>query len=136
MSELKGWRLEVTAENRFLPGSFEGFLDDFPIVIEKNLDENLMPLKDSRIFGEFRKMPSFCTTHFIFYSQPRCPKCLAAEASLQGYAGLPALQGRWGQLRASPDILDQDQFGVCGTTSIVYLLLWYQFARARELYKA
>ena len=82
------------------------------------------------------KMPSFCKTHFIFYRQPRCPKCLAAEASLQGYAGIPALQGRWGQLRANPDTLNQDQFGVCGTTSIVYLLLWYQFARARELYKA
>ncbi len=81
-------------------------------------------------------MASFCTTHFIFYSLPRCPKCLAAEASLQGYAGLPALHGRWNQLRANPETLNQDQFGVCGTTSIVYLLLWYQFARARELYKA
>jgi hypothetical protein len=107
-----------------------------PIVIEEKLQETLIPPKDFHIFGEFRKMPSFCKTHFIFYSQPRCPKCLAAEASLQGYAGLPALQGRWGQLRANPDILNQDKFGVCGTTSIVYLLLWYEFARARELYKA
>ncbi len=47
-----------------------------------------------------------------------------------------AIQGRWAQLTAQPDLIDQDQFGVCGTTTCVYLLLQHDPAKALELFEA
>jgi hypothetical protein len=47
-----------------------------------------------------------------------------------------SIQGRWAQLTAQPDLIDQDKFGVCGTTTCVYLLLQHNPAKALELFEA
>jgi hypothetical protein len=81
-------------------------------------------------------MPSFCMTHKLFYTFGECPKCTKAHVTGQAYASAASILGRWGQLGANPDLIDQDQFGVCGMTSAVYLLLHHKPDLANDLFAA
>jgi hypothetical protein len=81
-------------------------------------------------------MPSFCKKHLVFYTFGRCPKCLQAEVLARNYALITNIDGRWGYLRAHPESLNQDQFGICGTSSCVYLLLRHKPAKAIDLFFA
>jgi hypothetical protein len=78
-------------------------------------------------------MPSFCITHKLFYTFGECPKCTKAHVTGQAHASYQSVLGRWGQLHANPDLIDQDQFGVCGMTSAVYLLLHHKPDLADDL---
>jgi hypothetical protein len=81
-------------------------------------------------------MPSFCLSHRKFYRYGGCPACIEANVLAQNYALVPQLTARWGQLTAQPDLINQDQFGVCGMTSAVYLLLQHDALKAQQLYEA
>jgi len=79
----------------------------------------------------------FCHRHRLQYRfGSRCPKCAEDQIRAQQYAASGALNQRWGTLCSQPALLNQDQFGICGTTSAVYLLLRHDQNRARELYEA
>src|SRR5262245_52159152 len=84
--------------------------------------------------GSARTM--FCFTHKKFYTFGDCPNSADAQVRAQAYGSAAAIANRWAALQANPDQIDQDQFGVCGTTSIVYLLLRYNPARAIQLFNA
>lgn len=79
-------------------------------------------------------MPSFCSTHKIFYRYGECPKCIESRLKQKNYTSSAAVTGRWGQLVANPDLINQDQFGICGVTSAVYLLLRFKVNMAYDLY--
>lgn len=81
-------------------------------------------------------MPSFCKSHLQFYTFGGCPKCATASVLGRNFAAPPQLAGRWNQLTANPDLIDQDQFGVCGMTSAVHLLLRHQPNVADQLFRA
>jgi hypothetical protein len=78
----------------------------------------------------------YCTKHNLFYRFGRCPKCLETEVKGKTYAAQASVDGRWQALQANPTALNQDQFGICGMSSVVYLLLNYKSTRAQELFEA
>ncbi len=54
----------------------------------------------------------------------RCPVCVAMEArAIKTFAQKRDVLARYNLLKAHPRLLNQDRFGVCGTTSIIYMLL-------------
>jgi hypothetical protein len=82
-------------------------------------------------------MPNFCTKHLTpFTFGGKCPKCLESEVKTQQYAKPTDLQGRWQDLTSTPAKLNQDQFGICGMASAVYLLLRHNKSKAQELFDA
>jgi len=78
----------------------------------------------------------YCTKHNLFYRFGRCPKCLETEVKGATYADQTRVDARWLALKANPTVLNQDQFGICGMSSVVYLLLNYNSTRAQELFEA
>jgi hypothetical protein len=82
-------------------------------------------------------MPNFCTKHLLpFTFGDKCPKCLESEVKAQPYAKETPLKNRWTALTAKPAELNQDQFGICGMASAVYLLLRHNQPKAQELFDA
>jgi hypothetical protein len=79
-------------------------------------------------------MPSFCKTHLVFYTFGRCPKCIQTQVPARNDALITNIDGRWGYLRAHPESLNQDQFGICGTSSCVYLLLRHNWLEPQRLF--
>jgi hypothetical protein len=77
-----------------------------------------------------------CFKHALSYTFGRCPKCLEEEAKGKPYAQLAVVGYRWSLLMALPCSLNQDQFGICGMSSAVYLLLKHDSTKAQELYEA
>jgi hypothetical protein len=77
-----------------------------------------------------------CFKHALSYSFGRCPKCLEEEVKGNAYSKFSKVQFRWSMLCANPRLLNQDQFGICGMSSAVYLLLKHDLTRASELHKA
>jgi hypothetical protein len=71
------------------------------------------------------------------YSGARCPTCVQREEHVsKTLASKAQVKMRYQKLSANPPEINQDQFGICGMTSIVYLLLKQSGSRADELYKA
>jgi hypothetical protein len=58
------------------------------------------------------------------------------EHALKSLASKELVKTRYELICANPSEINQDQFGICGMTSIVYLLLLQHRSRADELYKA
>lgn len=81
-------------------------------------------------------MPSFCKSHMRFYTFGGCPSCVEASVLGRNIAAPPQLSGRWNQLVADPDLINQDRFGVCGMTSAVHLLLRHNPHLADQLFRA
>jgi hypothetical protein len=55
----------------------------------------------------------------------RCPKCreLEKKTRAEEFAQRTPVETRWLALQSEPEDIMQDAFGICGTPSIVYLLL-------------
>lgn len=78
----------------------------------------------------------YCAKHALFYRFGRCPKCLETEVKGQTYAAQSQVTGRWNTVKSQPTDLNQDQFGICGMSSAVYLLLKHKPTKAQELFEA
>lgn len=85
-------------------------------------------------FGELDIM--YCWTHRVFYTFGECPKCADAQVRAYTCAQGATLTNQWAYLKGHPDEINQDRFGVCGMTSVVYLLLQHDQAKADDLFNA
>lgn len=72
-------------------------------------------------------MNHFCFTHLRFHRYKPCPKCALKKLRKRVRGATDDVAGdlirRYIELRGNPKLLDQDAFGVCGMTSVVYVLL-------------
>ncbi|RLJ17386.1 hypothetical protein DJ031_13745 [bacterium endosymbiont of Escarpia laminata] len=78
----------------------------------------------------------YCFKHILFYRYGRCPKCLESEVRALPDAAKYQLIGRENALLANPWKLNQDQFGVCGLATPVYLIMRSAKDKARQLFEA
>src|SRR6266446_6617994 len=71
------------------------------------------------------------------YTGARCPTCVEREDRVsKTLASKAQVKMRYQKICANPPEIHPDQFGICGMTSVVYLLLKQHGSRAEELYKA